>query len=366
MMTQFHWPTMRILGSAAAILLVGLAASAWSQQPPGDAPKERQSASPEEITRLVRELGSPEFLKRERATKKLKTCGAEAVKPLSKAALEGELEVAIRAISVLEELALDEKPQVADTATSALRRLEQSANSSVSWRSTRALRVVRDWAALAIQSLGGHVSVQPAGHGKSIAQIKLDGIPGGTLNRLQQRALQQFDVLVIAGGKVEDDDVAFLSNLTDLRHLDIRYTRVGDAGLTRLKNCKRMTKLMLSGTRVSDAGLAVLPGLEQLRVVYLSSTAVSDRGLAYLAKLEHLQEINLSQCKAVTDEGMAVLAGSKSLSDLNLTGTRVGDAGLAKLAAMPQLKEVYLHGTLVTDEGVRQFRAALPKCRIRH
>ncbi|MEQ8790271.1 MAG: hypothetical protein RIC55_28505 [Pirellulaceae bacterium] len=351
--------------SAMAVVLLWTS-SAWCGQPAKDANADREVVSAEVVARLVRELGSPEFRTRETATARLKKCGVEAVEPLKEAALVGELEVAIRAISVLEELALDEDENTADTSTAALMRLKNSANSSVSWRSARALRVVRDWAALAIESLGGHVSVETGSDGKSIAQIKLDGVPGGKLNRLQQRALRQYEVLVIAGGKVDDDDVAFLSELRDLRHLDLRYTRIGDAGLAHLKNLSQLRKLMLSGTRLSDDGLTVLPRLEELRVVYLSSTGVSDRGLAHLAQLEHLEEINLSQCKGVTDSGMNALRKSKSLTQLNLTGTRVGDAGLKTLAAMPQLKELYLHGTLVTEQGVKQLRTSLPDCRVRH
>lgn len=362
----------RNAGRIAAALLSALAALTSTPSPRAaadDGPPREASASEQqrdEVARLVGDLASPIYRRREIATAKLKGQGRTAVRPVEAAVLEGELEVAIRGIAILEGLAVDDDGRTADAAAEALERLKNSPNPSVAWRSKRALKFIDRWAYLAIESLGGRVNVQPGDDGDSVAQIKLDGVPGRKLSPFQRRALKRFPVLVVAGGEIDDDDIAFLEDLDGLRHLDVRYTKVGDKGLTHLRKLTDLRKLMLSGTQLGDAGLQIVAGLPELRVLYLSSTKISDTGLARLTPLKHLTEVNLSQCKGVTDAGMAHLARMASLEEINLTGTRVSDAGLQKLAAMRQLEQLHLHGTLVTDEGVERLHQALPECRIKH
>ena len=327
---------------------------------PADAP------TPAAVSRLVRDLGSDNYQTRVDATEQLSKHGQAAVTPLHEAAKQEELEVAIRSIEVLQRLAISEDADTADAAAAALESLQRLNSRSLSWRAERALVFVRHWAELAIESMGGRVSTERGESGELVAQIKLEGLPGGRLADHQRRALKRFHVLVIAGGKVADADVEFLAELDTLLHLDVRYTQVGDASLSKLRPMVRLEKLLLSGTRVSDAGLAEVPRLKQLHVLYLSGTAVTDAGLAHVADLPQLEELNLSQCKGVTDAGAAILSRMKSLKQLNLTGTQVTDEGLKRLAAVEGLEGLYLHGTRVTDEGVARFRTALPECRVRH
>jgi hypothetical protein len=352
----------------AAIAIVAafavLAAAAASARAQGAAP---EAPAPDgELRILVRDLGSPSYRTREDATRRLGSLGLEAVAPVAAAAQQGDLEVAIRSLSVLEQLALSEDEAAADAATAALESLHRSQNHSLSWRAERALTFVRHWAVLAIESMGGRVSVESGDRGQAVAQIKLEGVQRGGLSRLQQRALKQFPVLVIAGGDVGDNDVAFLSELLGLQHLDLRYTQVGDAGLAHLRPVAGLQKLLLSGTRLSNQGLADVGRLAELRVLYLSGTEVGDAGLLHLAPLVRLEEVNLSQCKGVTDQGAARLTKLTSLKQLNLTGTQLTDEGLSQLAALRSLEGLYLHGTQVSEEGVQRFRAALPGCRVRH
>jgi hypothetical protein len=330
----------------------------------GQSGTETESHVNESIARLVRDLGSDDYESRVAATERLEQFGRAAVDPVTQAAKDGELEVAIRAIAVLQHLAIAEDEPTADAATRALETLHRLNNRSLSWRAGHALNFVRHWAELAIESIGGRVSTERGENGELVAQIKLEGLSGGKLAPLQRRALKKFQVLVVAGGKVTDAEVEFLADLETLAHLDVRYTQIGDKTLTRLR--PGLKKLLLSGTRVSDAGLADVRRLKELRVLYLSGNEITDAGIAHVATLPQLEELNLSQCKAVTDEGAARLARVESLKHLNLTGTQVGDEGLRRLAEVAGLEGLYLHGTRVTDEGVAQFRAARPNCRVRH
>jgi len=49
---------------------------------------------------------------------------------------------------------------------------------------------------------------------------------------------------------------------------------------------------------------------------------------------------------------------------LQLRGTEITDAGLVHLTGLTNLHTLILHGTLVTDEGVKTLQEALPDCKI--
>src|SRR5262245_47330918 len=80
--------SMRFISVALALMtLAGLAALLTADEPASkDQPKQGQTASDEEIKRLVRELGDDDFTKRMEAKKKLEAIGEPAIGILKKAA----------------------------------------------------------------------------------------------------------------------------------------------------------------------------------------------------------------------------------------------------------------------------------------
>lgn len=345
---------------ACAAMVVALSSAT------ADPPEKSQSASSADAARLVRQLGSGMFEEREEASKRLKTLGVAAVEPVAKAAESGDLEVAIRAITILSQIAVSEDAAASGAAVAELKKLTRSANDSVAVRANRAEMFVQHWAMLAIESLGGRVSTQQGSDGRSIVQLKLGGWKEGRLTHFQRRALKTFSVLVVTGGDVTNDDVAVLEDLTDLSHLDVRYTRISDAGLSHFRRMTQLRKLYLSGTDVSDSGLKTLNHMPELRTLYLSGTKIGDGGIVHVARLKQLEELNLSQCKTITDAGIELLKSQRQLKQLNLTGTGITDEGLQHLARLEKLEGLYLHGTNVTEAGIGRLRTALPKCKIRH
>lgn len=64
----------------------------------------------------------------------------------------------------------------------------------------------------------------------------------------------------------------------------------------------------------------------------------------------------------VTDSDLACLHGlEKELLYLDLRDTRISDRGLCYLRKFEELNAVFLSGTMVTREGLRQFRSQCPK-----
>jgi len=99
--------------------------------------------------------------------------------------------------------------------------------------------------------------------------------------------------------------------------VDLRNTKVTDAGLKNLAPLTQLQTLDLRETEVTDAGLTNLAPLTQLQTLYLN-TKVTDAGLKDLAPLTQLQTLDLSYAMGVTDAGLKDLAPFTQLQTLDL------------------------------------------------
>ena len=174
-------------------------------------------------------------------------------------------------------------------------------------------------------------------------------------------------------------------NLQSLRTLDLRYTKIGDAGLSEIAAFRPTARAIVSQTKVTDAGLKVLAGLN-LRILeipkecwtdvglerYLAATRpagklkigndyagewqMTDAGLKMLADRKELHFVSLYNCTKITDEGLKELAGLTNLHTLILYRTQVTDEGLKHLAGLKSLRPRYnLEATKVTAVGLKQL-----------
>lgn len=127
---------------------------------PAAAPK-ANDLPPRAIHALILQLGDPQFVVREEATKALEQAGVAAVEPLLAAAAGENLEVTCRAIRVLSRLFDSNDEATFDLVELALERLEQSPNRSAARRAAEALAAqsARRWkrAAARIKELGGEL-----------------------------------------------------------------------------------------------------------------------------------------------------------------------------------------------------------------
>lgn len=76
--------------------------------------------------------------------------------------------------------------------------------------------------------------------------------------------------------------------------LDLRGTRLGDAGLARLRNLNRLERLQLAGTTVSATGLASIAAMPALRTLNLYGVALDDRAADTLASATNLVKVHLA------------------------------------------------------------------------
>lgn len=193
----------------------------------------------------------------------------------------------------------------------------------------------RRLAVATIERLGGRVSFADRLDAKQDSPVEQ-----WLWRLLGDRYMGTVDNLGLESTGVTDADLAALEQLTELRHLDLDYTKIGDEGIEHLAGLQHLLWLDVEDTQITDDALATIGKLSALDSLILDGTAVSDDGLRRL-------------------EGM------QSLGRLRLRRTAITDAGLDHLAQIKSLKSVDLEGTVVTQAGVEKFRQALPQCQVR-
>jgi Leucine-rich repeat (LRR) protein len=144
------------------------------------------------------------------------------------------------------------------------------------------------------------------------------------------------------GTAVVDSDLAFLAaakkDLKSLRYLDLRLTKIGDAGIAKLKNLTSLQTLNLFRTQLGDEGLAHLKKLSNLETLLIGGTKVTDAGLVYLRPFRKLRKLSLFQ-------------------------TQVSDDGIPQLKLIGSLEVLLISGSKITPAGAEELQKALPKVR---
>ncbi len=108
---------------------------------------------------------------------------------------------------------------------------------------------------------------------------------------------------------------------------------------------------------------ALAPVAEHVAILDLRRTKVTDAGLDECGKMPGLRRLELQETK-VGDRGLAAIGGLANLEILNLYGTRVTDAGLASLSSLKKLRKLYIQGTPVSEAGRAKLGKLLPKLEI--
>ena len=179
--------------------------------------------------------------------------------------------------------------------------------------------------------------------------------------------LRKLESLHLHGQNITDEGLARLKALPALRELAVTgpitwgesNRSITDTGLAHLKEVRTLESLHVGSAAITDAGLAHLKGLSKLKELQIGGTSVTDAGLAQLKGLSNLELLNLAHIR-MTNAGLEHLAGLKKLQKLYMAGTGVTDAGLVHLKGLTDLRSIDLSGTKVTDAGLPQVRA-LPK-----
>lgn len=155
---------------------------------------------------------------------------------------------------------------------------------------------------------------------------------------------------------VSDTILDLLRDMSHLRHLDLRKTKISDEGLKKLARLRSLRCLVLDDTDIGDAGLQTLAEYPALVQLFLRRTRVTDRGLEALEKNDHLRSLYLGENEKITDGGIASLGKMPNLVTLWLNETGVTNDGLARMAkpgAFPKLSWIMLAHAVITGEGLK-------------
>ncbi len=196
------------------------------------------AATPADVARWVNDLGSPQFARREAASKALLETGRPAVGPLAEAIQKGDFEVASRGIEIVRDmLTSDDEELVAD----AERLLERSAEDG-----GRASRLAA--AALEFHQVGTAAS----------ARERLERL--GAVFR-ERPFVEQAGVEVEFGSswKGTTDDLRQLSQIRGLAGVGFHGVKLDAAAVAVIGRLRRLEQVELFGTGLSDeviAGLA--------------------------------------------------------------------------------------------------------------
>lgn len=152
-----------------------------------------------------------------------------------------------------------------------------------------------------------------------------------------------------------DKELADYGLLAEAEKLDLRGSRVTDAGLVHLAKATKLKQLWLDNCLVTDAGLVHLKTLKNLESLRLNGTRVTDKGLANLKDMAKLKSLTLSHT-SISDAGMVHLAGLTTLIDLGLDSTQISNTGMVHLNKLTNLELLRLGNSLVTDVGLIELK----------
>lgn len=149
-------------------------------------------------------------------------------------------------------------------------------------------------------------------------------------------------------------------SLPSLADVDKARTALENAGGLVLKIAQNVDDYEVtfpgSAEKLNDELLAHVKQIPNLKRLNIAGSKVTDAGLVNLAGLKNLTHLHLERTN-ISDEGLKHLTGLDKLEYLNIYGTQVTDAGLKVLAEMKGLKRVYIWQTKVTEEAAKQLEA---------
>lgn len=189
----------------------------------------------DQIATWIEQLGSPQFARREAASKQLLAAGQPAIGPLAAAIRAGDLEVASRGIEILREmLAIEPLAEQAEAA------LEACAD-----RSPPAAR-------LAAAALEFHQFSQA-----EVARERLESL-GAVFRERPLVELAGDDVEFGKAWKGGGDDLKELTRLPRLRSVAFHGVRLDEQGVAILGRLQRIERIELFGTGLGDEAIAAL------------------------------------------------------------------------------------------------------------
>lgn len=160
------------------------------------------------------------------------------------------------------------------------------------------------------------------------------------------------------GSLLTDKAVQELCEL-DLEELDLSNCILTDAAFEKFSQLKSLSKLRLGGAKLSGESIRRVSQLPNLKRLELTNCDIDDAGLFVLASgSSKLSWLDLTSCKKLTDQCVDSLLRLENLSTLSVRGTNLSQAALIRLAEHPKLESI---GCDTSQESLRYIEVRKPK-----
>ena len=163
----------------------------------------------------------------------------------------------------------------------------------------------------------------------------------------------------LAGPGLSSAVVQNLHGLKQLTWLRLEVGLLDDKALSVLSGLTSLTSLTL-GANVSDEELQYIAALTNLRVLELYYSKVTDAGVVHLLKLKSLRKLEIPQSE-ITDKGIAQLVKLDNLENLFLLGTKVTTDCLRYIPEFAKLKKLDVRDTVIRKADVEELHRTMPK-----
>lgn len=134
-------------------------------------------------------------------------------------------------------------------------------------------------------------------------------------------------------------------------YLNLRYTRITDSGVARLRYFPELESLSLRGNRnITDESLPVIATLKYLIALDLKGTSITDDGIDNLLKLRDLQYLAISDCKGITDRSIPKILRMRNLQALHIGKSGISAEGAKSLIRSNKFKMLGLDGLHISEQ----------------
>lgn len=177
--------------------------------------------------------------------------------------------------------------------------------------------------------------------------------------------LKNLKILRIGRSRVTDNGLAMLGNCPNLELVDLHSLPVTGEGLSKAAAQARgfefLHTLEVSHTRFGPQGVPALRAMPNLQALGFDKLNLTDQEFGFIASLKKLRRLSVAENTSLTSPSMKHIAALTELEQLKLNGLNlVDDRGFALLAKLPKLQQLEARGTGLSARGAAALRQSNP------